>query len=140
MDHRPAVTVTPRVGWSPGSVAARHTMRPLNVTMVRRFCVFRTFSDDGAVQRTVDEQDAWLEVPADEVPVNATVRYEDRGERHVGTVVDELTTPGATALVVLDADGAPRVVPTEARLEVRVDAVRVDAARVDAARVSTAGR
>lgn len=92
----------------------------MNVTKLRRFCAIRTTRDDGAVQPTIDDHEAWLEVPADAVPVNATVRYEDRGERHVGTVVDELTTPGATALVVLDDDGAPRVVPTEARLEVRV--------------------
>ncbi|MFJ4295765.1 hypothetical protein [Curtobacterium sp. NPDC089689] len=102
------------------------------------------------MQQTIDDHDAWREVPADEVPVNATVRYDDRGERLVGTVVDELATPGATALVVLDADGAPRVVPTEARLEMRVseirasegrvDEVRVSEGRVDEVRVSTAGR
>lgn len=77
------------------------------------------------MQRTIDSPDAWREVPADEVPVNAIVRYDDRGEQLVGTVVDELATPGATALVVLDADGAPRVVPTSARLEMRVEEDRV---------------
>ena len=87
------------------------------------------------MQRTIDDHDAWQEVPADEVPVNATVRYDDRGERLVGTVVDELATPGATALVVLDADGAPRVVPTSARIEMRVDEVRASGKPV-----STAGR
>ncbi|KTR06485.1 hypothetical protein [Curtobacterium luteum] len=80
------------------------------------------------MQQTIDDHESWLEVPADEVPVNATVRYDDRGERLVGTVVDELATPGATALVVLDAEGAPRVVPVEARLEMRVGGKRLSTA------------